>query len=166
MQHIERRDATHEDLPRIVEIYNNTIPSRMVTADTIPITIASREAWFREHNPKTRPLWVVVNKDKICGWLSFQDFKKRPAYHKTVELSIYIDESYRGQGIGRWLLAEAIKAAPSLGVETLIGVIFGHNTPSLKLFTAYGFQQWGHLPGIAELDGVKRDVIMLGKHTS
>lgn len=163
MNEISLRNATHDDLQRIVEIYNSTIPSRMVTADTIPITVSSREEWFSDHNPASRPLWVVVKNNVICGWLSFQDFKKRPAYHKTVELSIYLDEKFRGQGLGKYLLSEAIKIAPTLGVETLIGLIFGHNLPSLKLFSSFEFEKWAHLPKIAELDGVKRDLIMLGK---
>jgi L-amino acid N-acyltransferase YncA len=163
MEDVKLRDATHDDLPRIVEIYNSTIPSRMVTADLVPVTVASKEAWFHEHNPINRPLWVVINQENICGWLSFQDFKKRHAYHQTIELSIYLDEQYRGQGLGRYLLAEAIDIAPSLGVETIIGLIFGHNLPSLKLFASFGFEKWGHLPEVAELDGVKRDLIMLGK---
>lgn len=33
------RDARYEDLSAIVRIYNETIPSRMVTADLEPITI-------------------------------------------------------------------------------------------------------------------------------
>ncbi len=163
MDDILLRNATRDDLPRIVEIYNSTISSRMVTADTKPVTVASKEAWFHEHNPINRPLWVVKKQDEICGWLSFQDFKKRPAYHQTIELSIYLDEQFRGQGLGRYLLAKAIHAAPALGVETIIGLIFGHNLPSLKLFASFGFEKWAHLPEVAELDGVKRDLIMVGR---
>ena len=55
------RDATTTDLPAIVGIYNATIPGRMATADTEPITVASRLAWFEAHNPATRPLWVLVD---------------------------------------------------------------------------------------------------------
>lgn len=163
MEDVKIRDATRDDLPRIVEIYNSTIPSRMVTADLMPVTVASKEDWYQDHNPINRPLWVATKQDVICGWISFQDFKKRHAYHKTIELSIYLDEQYRGQGLGRYLLAEAIKAAPSLGVETIVGLIFGHNEPSLKLFTSFGFEKWAFLPAVAELDGVKRDLVMLGK---
>ena len=56
---MDLRDATEADLPAIVAIYNATIPGRRVTADTEPVTVASREPWFREHGPRTRPLWVV-----------------------------------------------------------------------------------------------------------
>ncbi|WP_339382997.1 GNAT family N-acetyltransferase, partial [Klebsiella aerogenes] len=62
----------------------------MVTADTMPVTVESREEWFNEHNPGKRPLWVIENPSgEIIGWVSFQSFYGRPAYDATVEISIY-----------------------------------------------------------------------------
>ncbi|UKS30242.1 N-acetyltransferase family protein [Paenibacillus sp. HWE-109] len=162
-EHLQIRDAHLEDLPEIVRIYNTTVAGRMVTADTEPVTIASREAWFHEHSDDFRPLWVVEKDQAICGWLSFQSFYGRPAYNGTAEISIYVDESYRGYGIGRYLMEKAIEAGPSLGLKTLLGFIFGHNDPSLNLFHKFGFEKWAHLPGIAELDGIERDLLILGK---
>jgi phosphinothricin acetyltransferase len=62
------------------------------------------------------------------------------------------------------LLREANQAAPTLHIENLVGLIFAHNFPSLKLFTSFGFVKWGYLPQVAELDGVKRDLVIMGKH--
>jgi L-amino acid N-acyltransferase YncA len=157
------RDATLQDLPEIVKIYNSTIAGRMVTADTEPVSEASREHWFHEHSPDFRPLWVLEKEGTVYGWLSFQSFYGRPAYQATVEVSIYVNEAYRGQGIGRYLLQQAIDACPRLNVFTLLGFIFGHNGPSLKLFQSFGFENWAHLPRIAELDGIERDLIIVGK---
>ena len=53
------RDATLDDLPAIVAIYNSTIASRDVTADLEPVSVESRRAWFDAHGPAARPLWVV-----------------------------------------------------------------------------------------------------------
>ena len=47
--------------------------------------------------------------------------------------------------------------------STFLAFIFGHNTPSLTLFAAAGFQRWGLLPQVAELDGVDRDLVILGR---
>jgi phosphinothricin acetyltransferase len=157
------RDAIWNDLPEIVSIYNSTIPSRMVTADTEPVTVESRANWFNEHSPSSRPLWVVVSHDEICGWLSFQSFYGRPAYQGTTEISIYIHENYRGRKLGQFLLKAAIEACPQLQIKTLLGFIFGHNEPSLKLFSNFSFERWAHLPNIAELDGIERDLVILGK---
>jgi L-amino acid N-acyltransferase YncA len=157
------RDAEIKDLPAIVEIYNSTVPGRMVTADTEPVTVESREKWFYEHNPHFRPLWVVEDKGKISGWLSFQSFYGRPAYNGTVEVSIYVGEEYRGKGLGRILLQKAIDACEGLNIKTILGFVFGHNDPSLRLFHSFGFQDWGSFPNIAELDGIERDLIIVGK---
>ncbi|WP_206952227.1 GNAT family N-acetyltransferase [Trinickia acidisoli] len=166
--HVSFRDATLDDLPEIVAIYNSTIASREVTADVEPVTIESRLAWFHAHGPKARPLWVVEDETagsggkRIAAWLSFSDFYGRPAYARTAEISIYLHERARGRGLGTRLVAQALDAAPALGVDTLLGFIFGHNAASLALFRRCGFQDWGRLPRVAVLDGVERDLVILG----
>lgn len=165
------RIADLSDLPEIVAIYNSTVSSRMVTADTEPVSVESRLHWFAEHDPHRRPLWVVdsiVGTDagaarQILGWLSYSNFYGRPAYSGTAELSIYLHEAARGKGLGRYLLAQAIAFAPQINVHTLLGFIFGHNTPSLSLFAAFGFMRWAELPKVATLDHVERDLIIVGK---
>ncbi|PLS18007.1 N-acetyltransferase [Bacillus sp. M6-12] len=166
MENIIFRDATYNDLSKIIEIYNSTVASRMVTADTVPVSVESRLNWFNEHTPEARPLWVIIKDEKVAGWLSFQSFYGRPAYQATAEISIYIDEAFRGQGLGRIALSKAIESAPDLGLKTILGFIFHHNLPSLKLFQAFGFETWAHLPRIAELDGTERDLDILGKRIS
>jgi L-amino acid N-acyltransferase YncA len=156
------RDAKETDLAAIVEIYNASIPSRTATADTEPVSIESRGVWFREHQPQRRPLWVAVEDGTIVGWLSFQSFYGRPAYHATAELSVYVSPTKRRAGVGGALLAQAIDQALRFGLTTLLGFIFGHNQPSLRLFESLGFQRWGLLPRVAELDGVERDLVIVG----
>ncbi|MDM5357748.1 L-amino acid N-acyltransferase YncA [Peribacillus sp. B2I2] len=162
-EHIEFREAELSDLPRIVEIYNSTIASRMVTADTEPISVQSRVKWFEEHDSESRPLFIITIEGETAGWMSFQSFYGRPAYNSTAEISIYIDDYFRGKGIGQISIQKAIEVSPKLGVKTLLGFIFAHNAPSLKLFSKFGFEKWAHLPQVAELDGIERDLIILGK---
>ncbi|KMJ58418.1 phosphinothricin acetyltransferase [Bacillus sp. LL01] len=159
---IKIRNAELEDLPKIVEIYNSTIASRMVTADTSPVEVESRTEWFYQHNEK-RPLRVVELENKICAWISYQDFYGRPAYKSTAEVSIYLHEDTRGRGLGAVLLDRAVKECPSLRIENLLAFIFSHNVPSINLFKKFGFEQWGFLPEVAELDSVKRDLVIMGR---
>jgi L-amino acid N-acyltransferase YncA len=156
------RDAVAADLPAIVAIYNATIPGRGVTADLDPVSVDSRRAWFDAHSPQRRPLWVAIADEAVVGWLSFSDFYGRPAYSASVEVSIYLDESVRGLGLGTTFLARAIEEAPALGVKTLLGFIFGHNGASLALFGRFGFTRWGTLPLVAKLDDVERDLVIVG----
>jgi L-amino acid N-acyltransferase YncA len=157
------RDATIQDLPVIVAIYNSTVSSRMVTADTEPVSVESRQKWFQDHQPGRRPLWVAEEEGLVRGWLSYSSFYGRPAYDATCELSVYVAPEARRRGLGRHLLLRAIEHAPQIGVATLLGFIFGHNEPSLRLFEKFGFVRWGHLPKVATLDGIERDVVIVGR---
>ena len=160
---LQYRDATIDDLPRIVEIYNSIVAGRMVTADTDPVTVESRIPWFKAHDPKFRPLWMAMDGNLNIGWVSYQWFYGRPAYNGTAELSIYLDEKIRGKGYGEKILRYAMNSCEQLKIKTLLGYIFAHNTPSLNLFRKLGFADWGHFPRIAVLDGVERDLIIVGK---
>jgi len=92
MKDLTFRDAIYNDLERIVEIYNTTITSRMVTADTEQVIVESRQKWFHEHSPSKRPWWVVQDDDdQTTVWVSFQSFYGPQAYDATVKISLYLD---------------------------------------------------------------------------
>jgi L-amino acid N-acyltransferase YncA len=159
------RHAAPDDLADIVAIYNASIPGRMATADLMPVTVEARRAWFDEFSPDRRPLWVdcAALTGEVRAWLSVRSFYGRPAYEATVEVGVYTAPAAQRQGCARNLLAHALAAAPSLGIETLLAFVFGHNLPSLRLFETAGFQRWGVLPRVAKLDGIRRDLVILGR---
>jgi L-amino acid N-acyltransferase YncA len=157
------RHATEADLPAIVAIYNASIPGRLATADTSPVTVDERREWFAAFEPARRPLWVAESQAAVVGWLGLRSFYGRPAYHRTVEAAVYVAPAFQRSGIARALLAHAIDRAPALGVATLLAFVFGHNEPSLALFGRAGFRAWGTLPRVAELDGIERDLVILGR---
>lgn len=156
-----RRAQPHE-LPRIVEIYNQSIPGRLATADLVPVTVEARQAWFDAHDD-THPLWVLEMEEQIVGWASLRPFYGRAAYAATNEASVYIAEGQQGRGYGRYLLEQLIVAASELGRRTLLAFIFAHNTPSLTLFARCGFERWGLLPEVADLDGLPTSLAILGR---
>jgi phosphinothricin acetyltransferase len=165
-EEIKIRDAVEADLPAIVEIYNAAVATRISTAQLEPVTVESRRDWLKEHSPGRHPFWVLELEGRVAGWLTIKPFIPRCAYNGTVELSVYVDQRFRRRGVGRTLLEEAIARAPQLEITAMVGLIFSHNEPSLRLFEQLGFARWGHLPRVALLDGVNRDLTIMGRHVS
>ena len=160
------RIATESDLPAIVAIYNSTIPTRQSTADTVEVTVESRLEWFRKHIPDKRPLMVHEQNNEVVAWLSFQSFYGRSAYDHTAEISIYVSPEYRRKGLGRTLLAEALGMTLKLDIKTVVGFVFSHNKPSIRLFRSFGFEEWGKLPDVAEIDGKEFSLSIVGKRVN
>ncbi|WP_435949562.1 N-acetyltransferase family protein [Psychrobacter sp. DM8] len=166
--------ANLHDLPAILDIYNQSIASKQATANLAPVTTTERAAWFAEHlDNQTRPIYVVRalhtclqdnSKDKspIVAWGSFSDLYARTAYHISSEISIYLHKNYHRQGLGDKLARYMIAQAPSLGIANIVALIFAHNLPSLGLFYKLGFEQWGYMPKVCDMDGFIADVVMLG----
>jgi len=157
------RPALLEDLPFIVRVYNSTIASRIVTADDHEVSVESKLAWFESFNAHDRPLWILSVGREDIGWLGFSSFYGRPAYKHTAEISLYLDERFRGRGFGSMALSIAATKAHEYQVHVMLAYIFGHNLASLKLFDKAGFVKWGNLHGVALLDGIFRDLVILGK---
>lgn len=157
------RHATEADLPRIVEIYNSSIPGRRATAELEPVSVESRLAWLQGHTPSRHPLWVCEHEGQIVGWVALRPFYGRPAYHSTAEISVYLAPEAQGKGLAARLVDAMMDACPTLGVKTLLAFVFGHNDASLKVFERAGFSRWGHLPEVAELDTDWRDLVILGR---
>ncbi|MBB1062728.1 GNAT family N-acetyltransferase [Limosilactobacillus fastidiosus] len=160
---IQFKKAAHKDLPQIVKIYNQIIPSRLATADLDSVNVEQREEWFASFTP-THPLWKIENDEgQMIGWVGLEPFYGRPAYEHTSEIAIYIDQNVRHQGIGRQAIEFVISQLPQLKISAIVAYVFGHNIPSLKLFREFGFEEWGKLPRVAELDGIQRDLVILGR---
>ncbi|QHG09904.1 GNAT family N-acetyltransferase [Moraxella osloensis] len=165
------RLAAIDDLPRIVEIYNQSIAGKQATADLQPVSVADRQAWFDAHTGN-RPLVVAQTRsetssqtslDEIIGWGSLSDLYARPAYHISTEISIYVAEEAKGQGVGKALVNYLIEVAPSCGVQQVVALIFAHNTPSLAMFDRLGFEPWGEFKQVCDMKGFIADVVILGK---
>ncbi len=168
--------AKKEDLPAILTIYNQSIAGKQATANLTPVTCAERQGWFDEHlNSATRPIYIVKamvaatdrgfeqTVSPIVAWGSFSDLYTRPAYHISTEISIYLHQEYHGQGLGSLLARWMLTQAPSLGIQNVVALIFAHNQPSLGLFRKLGFEQWGYMPKVCDMEGFIADVVMLGK---
>ena len=162
------RDATERDLPRVVEIYNFAVATRKCSCDLEPTTVEARRSSFLEHTPNHRPFWVAEDTDRpefgVIGYLGFFHFmNERPGYFITADLAIYLHPEYQGKGLGTYLISRAIERAAGLGIETLTATIFSSNESSIALFTKFGFERWGFMPRVARLEGVEKDLVLVGR---
>lgn len=126
------------------------------------MSVESRRTWLREHDAARHPLWVAEREGRVVGWLSVSAFYGRPAYASTAELSVYVDPAVQRGGVASALMQRACDRAADLAVRTYLGFIFAHNARSLALFRKFAFEQWAHLPRVAVLDGVERDLLIFG----
>jgi L-amino acid N-acyltransferase YncA len=150
------RIAKETDLPFIVAIYNQAIPSHRSTANITPVSVEGRKAWFLEHEPLSHPIFVADINGKVAGWCSLSVYRPgRMALRFTSEISCYIDDSYQHRGVGNALMRHALDACPSLGIKNVVAVIIDSNVASRKLVEGLGFQEWGHLPRVLDFDGVE-----------
>jgi L-amino acid N-acyltransferase YncA len=159
------RNANRDDLPKIVDIYNQSIPAGRSTADLTPITVEDRVEWFAKFDAAKRPIWVAFDVDDeservmACIYLT-SFYGGRAAYDKTAEVSLYIDQGWQNRGVGTFLMEKIIDHCPQLGITTLIGMHFDHNEATRRLNEKLGFEVVGHLAEIAEVHGEKRGLLL------
>ena len=147
------RTAREDDLPGIVEIYNQAVNDRFCTGDTEPVSVSSRLEWFRQHSAQTYPIYVAEEEGTLLGWFSLSPYRPgRAALRTTAEISYYVDATQRGHGIGYLLLQHALTEAAELGFTHMLAVLMDVNTASIGLLKKCKFQEWGHLPEIARFN--------------
>ena len=141
---IRIRPARREDCTDILAIYNDAVLTTTATYDYEPRSLEHRQSWFEDHKKSGFPIFVAVDdRDEIVGWSALNRYHDRKGYRFTSENSIYIAADYRGQGIGKLLLAPLIESAKRLGLRAIIAVIDGQNEPSVRLHARFGFEHVG-----------------------
>ena len=139
------RPANHDDLPGILAIYNDAVLKTTATYDYEPRTLEHRTQWFEERCRDNYPVFVAADEDGfITGWSSLNPYHARMGYRFTSENSVYVAEAFRGQGIGKSLLAPLIDAAKVRGLHAIIAAIDAENQASIRLHASFGFEKVGH----------------------
>ena len=148
------------DWEQVRSIYLEGIAAGNATFET---EAPSWEKWDEGHLRIAR--LVMRDRDKVLGWAALSPVSKRSAYRGVAELTVYVTESARGQGIGRALLEALIKESENNGIWTLQASIFPENTASVKLHLACGFREVGRRERIAILNGVWRDTLLFERRS-
>lgn len=148
---IKRASISH--LPSIVDIYNQAIRKKFATADMTEYSVEGKLDWFQKHDDQ-HPVFVALEGSVVTGWYSLTEYREgRQAFSGVREVSYYVRDTHQQRGIGSMLLGHAIERAAQMQVEHLVAIILDRNEGSIRLLKKYGFQLWGHLPGIANFDG-------------
>jgi phosphinothricin acetyltransferase len=90
---------------------------------------------------------------------------RRAVYRGVAEVTVYVAESARGQGIGRALLEALITESERNGIWTLQASIFPENKASVELHRRCGFREVGRRERIAMLNGVWRDTLLFERRS-
>ena len=136
------RHAQASDLQAVVDIYNHSVTTSVATFDLSPVSVDERREWFAAFDTE-RPLFVATLGEHVVGFAYYAKFREKPAYARTMEMSVYVDVDARGKGIGRLLLDTLIAHAKTQGVHVLMAVLGGDNPASLALHERAGFTPAG-----------------------
>lgn len=143
------RDATGDDVPAMLAIYNDVIATSDAIFTEQPETLDGRRAWFEQRRDDCRPVLVVELDGTLAGFASFGPFRPWPGYRDTVEHSVYVSARHRRHGVGRALLGALIERARSDSKHVMLAGIDGGNHASLDFHASLGFVRVGHLPEVA-----------------
>lgn len=154
------RRAEEIDLPELLAIYNYEVINGVATFDMRPKTLEERKRWFEEHNVGNHPLIVAEVDGRVAGYASLSPYRPKEAYASTVELSIYIGEGYRGQGVATTLMGEILEMAKEdENTHLVVSVITGENEASVKLHEKYGFTYCGTVHQVGFKHGRYLDIV-------
>jgi len=150
-----------EDWPAVKAIYEQGIATKNATFDT---EAPAWEDWDEGH--LSGPRLGAERDGVIVAWAALSPTSRRAAYAGVVENSIYVDETARGQGIGRELLGALLAQADAAGIWTVQTSIFPENVASVGLHEACGFRVVGTRERIGQMDGVWRDTVLLERRAT
>lgn len=142
---MEIREAVESDFAEITEIYNEVLAHSTAIYNDRPTTVEERLAWWRARQQQGFPVLVATDGSAISGFATFGEFRSWPGYRFTVEGTIHIHASARGQGIGKALLSELIRRATALGKHTMIAGVDSENQASIQFLKRAGFFEVAHL---------------------
>ena len=153
---ISIRFAEIDDLPSIVDIYNQAIRSRHATGDMEEFEVDDRVGWFEKFDSNDYPLYVAEIENRVVGYCTLSPYRPgRQAMQTVAEISYFLDYSFHRKGIATAILKHVISDCVRIGIKSLLAIILDINLPTIGLLEIFNFEKWGHFPDIIEMDGSK-----------
>jgi L-amino acid N-acyltransferase len=128
----------------ILAIFNDAIANSTALYEYKPRTLETMKTWFGTKEAHRFPVIGAVNESgTLMGFASYGTFRAFPANKYTVEHSVYVEQSFRGQGVSLVLMNSIIAKAREANLHTLIGGIDAANEVSIALHKKLGFAHAG-----------------------
>jgi L-amino acid N-acyltransferase len=155
-------DATDDDLPAVLAIYNEVIRTSTAIYREEPATLEERRAWNEARKANGYPLLVARTASApVAGFATFGDFRAWPGYRFTVEHSVHVAEDHRGQGIGTALMRALLERGAACGKHVMVAGIDADNTGSIRMHERLGFEATGHLKEVGWKFGRWLDLVFM-----
>ena len=155
------RDATEEDLPGILAIYNDVIATSTAIYTESAVTLADRAEWMKARREQGYPVLVTEDETGITGYGSFGEFRAWPGYRHTVEHSVHVRADRRAHGIGAAIVAELLRLAAAMKKHVMIAGVDADNIASLRLHERLGFEKVAHFREVGWKFGRWLDLVFL-----
>jgi L-amino acid N-acyltransferase YncA len=139
------RNAAENDLPQILDIYNDAILNTTAVFQYDVHTLEMRKEWFAQKQKDGFPVFVAEENNAVVGFSTFGPFRAWQGYKHSVEHSIYVEKNERGKGIGKMLLQPLIDEARKMNMHTIIAGIDGDNKISIAFHKQFGFEEVGYI---------------------
>lgn len=140
------RPAVESDMKDVWQIYDYYVKNTAITFDYATPTQEEMTRSMLEIR-KIYPYLVCLRKGVVVGYAYARAVSPREAYKWSVELSIYLDVSMLGGGIGWRLYEKLINLLEAQHVQTAYACITHPNPRSEHLHQALGFSLlsfWRH----------------------
>jgi L-amino acid N-acyltransferase YncA len=155
-------DLREQDYDIIKEIYDHYILNSTATFHTERISIQELKDTILIAHPKYKS-YLISCDGEICGYCYISQYKKRQAYDRTAEVTIYLKPGYSGRGIGKEILERLETIARKNDICVLIGVIAGDNQASIRLFEKCGYEKCAHFKKVGKKFNKIIDVVAYQK---
>jgi L-amino acid N-acyltransferase YncA len=140
MDEVLFRDLKESDLPQVLSIYTHYILNTTVTCQISPIDLDEIRSTVMPVSPRYKS-YAIELAGNFCGYALFTRFKTREAFDNTAEVTIYLDQSVTGKGIGNKALSLIEDEAKKAGIHVLVALISSGNRPSTRIFEKNGYTQ-------------------------
>jgi phosphinothricin acetyltransferase len=159
---MELRDASLEDLPGMLAIYNEIIATSTAVYALGATTLEERRAWFDARRASGYPVLVAVRDGAVIGFSSFGDWRGTwSGYRYTVEHTVHVTSAARGAGVGRQLLEALFPRALALRKHVMVGAIDADNRASIRFHERLGFAPVAHFREVGHKFGRWLDLVFV-----